>query len=148
MSKINLIIIIIFSSLLSACSFHTPTKITTLNAVITGKVNSVFATKLKTYFDVEAAQSFTIQIGNEVQNKRTVTYLDGIANSYTLTLGIPVKIFRNKKLLLSKTLIANATIEKLPTTQTNRLQIDISYMQLRKTIMTKLLRRLRYLNEN
>jgi LPS-assembly lipoprotein len=83
-----------------------------------------------------------------VQKKQTATYSNGVSSSYTLTLSVPVKIFRNKKKLLSKTLTASTTIGKLPTTQADRLQIDTSYLQLRNIIVTKLLRRLRYLDEN
>ncbi|CAB9538906.1 hypothetical protein [uncultured Gammaproteobacteria bacterium] len=148
MSKISLLVAILIFSLLSACGFHTPTKITALNVLITGKVDSVFAIKLKTHFNVEVAQSLVVQIDNEVQKKQTATYSNGVSSSYTLTLSVPVKIFRNKKILLSKTLTASTTIGKLPTTQADRLQIDTNYLQLRNIVVTKLLRRLRYLDEN
>ncbi|CAB5500456.1 hypothetical protein [Bathymodiolus thermophilus thioautotrophic gill symbiont] len=148
MSKTSLFVIILLSSLLGACDFHIPTKVVALNASITGKTDSVFAIKLKEHFDTEAAQSFIVQVGNEAQRKQAATYLDGTASSHTLTLSVPVKIFRNKKLLLSKTLSASTTTSKLPTTQANRLQIDASYTQLRSTIITELLRRLEYLDEN
>jgi LPS-assembly lipoprotein len=94
------------------------------------------------------AQSLVVQIDNEVQKKQTATYSNGVSSSYTLTLSVPVKIFRNKKILLSKTLTASTTIGKLPTTQADRLQIDTNYLQLRNIVVTKLLRRLRYLDEN
>jgi LPS-assembly lipoprotein len=66
---------------------------------IWSKVDSVFAIKLKSHFNVEAAQSLVVQIDNEVQKKQTATYSNGVSSSYTLTLSVPVKIFRNKKKL-------------------------------------------------
>jgi LPS-assembly lipoprotein len=83
-----------------------------------------------------------------VQKQQIATYSNGVSSSYTLTLSVPVKIFRSKKILLSKTLTASTTIGKLPTTQADRLQIDTNYLQLRNIVVTKLLRRLRYLDEN
>jgi hypothetical protein len=35
-----------------------------------------------------------VQIDNEVQKKQTATYSNGVSSSYTLTLSVPVKIFR------------------------------------------------------
>jgi shikimate kinase len=70
------------------CGFRRPTKITALNVLITGKVDSVFAIKLKTHFNVEAAQSLVVQIDNEVQKKQTATYSNGVSSSYTLTLSV------------------------------------------------------------
>ncbi|NYT27320.1 MAG: hypothetical protein H0A76_05155 [Candidatus Thiodubiliella endoseptemdiera] len=145
MSKINLLAIILISTLLSACGFHTPNNITSLNASITGNTSGAFAVELKKHFNTNAVQLLTVQIGNEVQKQQTVTYSAGIVSSYSLTLGVPIKIFQHKKLLLVKTLTANTTMSKL-SLQANRLQITTSYTQLRKDIVTKLLRRLKALN--
>ena len=150
MSKINLLSIILITSLLSACGFHTPYKNTPLNASITSTDNNAFTTELKKRFNQEAAQTLAIQIGDEVQKKQTSSYnSSGKTNSYTLSLSVPVKVFNNNnKLLLSQDLVASTHLSKMSATQADRLQIDESYKQLRNTIIKKLLRRLNRLNEN
>jgi len=150
MSKINLLSIILITSLLSACGFHTPYKNTPLNASITSTGNNAFTTELKKRFNQEAAQTLAIQIGDEVQKKQTSSYnSSGKTNSYTLSLSVPVKVFNNNnKLLLSQDLVASTHLSKMSATQADRLQIDESYKQLRNTIIKKLLRRLNRLNEN
>lgn len=146
MSKINLLTIILISSLLNACGFHTPTDVTSLNVSITGKSNNAFATELKKHFDTKAEQYSTVQIGDEVQKQRTAAYDSKAAtSSHTLTLSVPVKIFRGKKLLLLKTLTASTTVSEMSTLQANRLQIDASYVQLRNEVVAKLLRILKAL---
>ena len=71
MSKINILSIVIVTSLLSACGFHTPTKNTPLNAVITSADNNTFAVELKKRFNQEITQSLIIQIGSEISKKQT-----------------------------------------------------------------------------
>lgn len=145
MSKINLLAAILVFSLLSACGFHAPTDTTSLNASITGNTEGAFATALKKHFNAKATQSLTLRIGNEVQKQRTSAYSAGTASSHVLILGVPVKISRDKKTLLSKTLTASTIVSELPTAQANRLQIAAAYVQLRDEIITKLLRRLKVL---
>ncbi|SFV87606.1 hypothetical protein MNB_SUP05-SYMBIONT-5-883 [hydrothermal vent metagenome] len=147
MSKINLLVIVLISTLLSACGFQVPTNVTSLNASITGNKNSDFAVELKKYFNAEAVQSLTLQIGDAVQKQQAVAYSAGVVSSYSLTLGVPVKIFRHEALLLSKTLTASITVSEL-SSQADRLQIDASYVQLRKDIVVQLLNRLKALNAN
>lgn len=150
MSKINLFSIILITSLLSSCGFHTPIKNSPLNAMIVADKNNTFATELTKRFDPEAMQSLVVQIGSEVQKKQTASYTSaGKENSYTLSLSVPVKVFdRNDKLLMSQDLNANIHLSKMSAAQADRLQITESYNQLRSTIIKKLLRRLNRLNEN
>ncbi|SFV82249.1 hypothetical protein MNB_SUP05-6-1002 [hydrothermal vent metagenome] len=150
MSKINLLSIILITSLLSACGFHTPVKNTPLNASITSTDNNAFTLELKKRFNSEATQSLAIQVGDEAQKKQTSSYdSSGKTSSYTLSLSVPVKVFNNNnKLLLSQDLTASTHLSKMSATQADRLQIAESYEQLRNTIIKKLLRRLNRLNEN
>jgi LPS-assembly lipoprotein len=150
MSKINLLSIILITSLLSACGFHTPYKITPLNASITSTDNNAFTLELRKRFNSEATQSLAIQVGDEVQKKQTSSYnSSGKTSSYTLSLSVPVKVFNNNnKLLLSQNLTASTHLSKMSATQADRLQIAESYEQLRNTIIKQLLRRLNRLNEN
>jgi LPS-assembly lipoprotein len=150
MSKINLLSIILITSLLSACGFHTPYKNTPLNASITSTDNNAFTLELKKRFNSEATQSLAIQVGDEAQKKQTSSYdSSGKTSSYTLSLSVPVKVFNNNnKLLLSQDLTASTHLSKMSATQADRLQIAESYEQLRDTIIKKLLRRLNRLNEN
>ena len=151
MSKINLLSIILITSLLSACGFHTPYKNTPLNASITSTDNNAFTLELRKRFNSEATQSLAIQVGDEVQKKQTSSYdsISGKTSSYTLSLSVPVKVFNNNnKLLLSQNLTASTHLSKMSATQADRLQIAESYEQLRNTIIKKLLRRLNRLNEN
>ena len=149
MSKINLLSIILITSLLSACGFHTPYKNTPLNASITSTDNNAFTLELKKRFNSEATQSLAIQVGDEAQKKQTSSYdSSGKTSSYTLSLSVPVKVFNNNnKLLLSQNPTASTHLKELAT-QADRLQIAESYEQLRNTIIKKLLRRLNRLNEN
>ncbi|SFV77862.1 hypothetical protein MNB_SUP05-13-374 [hydrothermal vent metagenome] len=150
MSKISLLSIILITTLLSSCGFHTPYKNTPLNASVTATANNAFATELKKSFNQEAMQTLAIQIGDEVQKKQIASYnSSGLTNSYTLTLTLPVKVFDNgNKLLLSQDLTASTHLSKMSSTQADRLQIAESYIQLRNTIIKKLLSRLDRLNEN
>ncbi len=150
MSKINFLSIILITSLLSACGFHTPYKNTPLNASVSANDNNTFATELKKRFNLEAMQSLSIQIGDETQKKQTASYkTTGSANSYTISLSVPVKVFNlDKKLLLSQDLTASTHLSKMSAPQADRLQINEAYTQLRNTIIKKLLRRLNRLNEN
>ena len=150
MSKISLLSIILITTLLSSCGFHTPYKNTSLNASVAANASNAFATELKKRLNQDAMQSLAIQIGDEVQKKHTASYnSSGQTNSYTLTLSVPVKVFGNgNKLLLSQDLTASTHLSKMSSTQADRLQIAESYSQLRNTIIKKLLRRLDRLNEN
>lgn len=150
MSKINLLSIVLITSLLSACGFHTPYKNSPLNASVTSTNNNAFTTELKKRFNQEATQTLAIHIGDEVQKKQTSSYnSSGKTNSYTLSLSVPVKVFnKNNELLLSQNLVASTHLSKMDATQADRLQIAESYKQLRNTIIKKLLRRLNRLNEN
>ncbi|CAC9433865.1 hypothetical protein BHECKSOX2_776 [Bathymodiolus heckerae thiotrophic gill symbiont] len=146
MSKINLLSIILITSLLSACSFHTPNNAISINASITSSANNAFAAELKKHFNPQAQQSLRVEIGDEMQKQQTIAYkTNDDVSSYTLTLAIPVKVFRGKKLLLSKDLTASIIANKL-STQADRLQVNRSYTQLRSTIVKRLLRRLNSLN--
>lgn len=150
MSKINILSIILVTSLLSACGFHTPYKNTPLNASITSTDNNAFAIKLKKRFNQESIQTLAIQIGDELQKKHISSYTpDGKSSSYTLSLSVPIKVFNNNnKLLLSQDLSASIHLSKMSAAQADRLQIADGYKQLRNTIIKKLLRRLNRLNEN
>ena len=150
MSKIKLSVLILTTALLSSCGFHTPVKNTSLNATIVSESSNAFANELKTRFNQEAIQNLTIQIGAEVQKQQTASYKSGnTVNSYTLSLSVPVKVFdADQKLLLSQSLTSKLHLNKIDSSQADRLQIEESYTQLRNTLIKKLIRRLSKLNEN
>jgi outer membrane lipopolysaccharide assembly protein LptE/RlpB len=150
MSKINLSVLILITALLGSCGFHAPVKNTSLNAVIVSESSNAFASELKTRFSQDATQNLTIQIGAEAQKQQTASYKSGnTVNSYTLNLSVPVKVFNaNQKLLLSQVLTSKLHLNKIESSQADRLQIEESYSQLRNTLIKKLIRRLSKLNEN
>ncbi len=150
MSKINLLAVILITTLLSSCGFHTPIKNTELNAVIVSDKSNTFAIELKKRFNQEAVQNLTIQIGVEIQKQQTTSYTTtNTTNSYTLSLSVPIRVFSAKQeLLFSQDLRASKHLNKITSSQADRLQIEESYTQLRKTIIKKLLRRLSKLDEN
>ena len=150
MSKINLLALILITALLSSCGFHTPVKNTNLNATIVSDKSNTFANELQKIFNQEAAKNLTIQIAAEVQKQQTASYTTtNTANSYTLSLSVPVKVFNaDNKLLLSQDLTASIHLSKIDSSQADRLQIEESYTQLRNTVIKKLIRRLSKLNEN
>ena len=151
MSKINLLAVILATILLSSCGFHTPVKNTELNAIIVSEQSNNFASELRKRFNQEAAQNLTIKIGTEVQKQQTASYtVANTANSYTLTLTVPITIFNaDQKILLSQDLTARAHLKKMAdSSQADRLQIEEAYTQLRNTVIKKLIRRLSKLNEN
>ena len=83
MSKINLLAVILATTLLSSCGFHTPVKNTELNAIIVSEQSNNFASELRKRFNQEAAQNLTIKIGTEVQKQQTASYTAAnTANSY------------------------------------------------------------------
>ncbi|RUA07191.1 MAG: hypothetical protein DSY43_00365 [Gammaproteobacteria bacterium] len=142
MSKFNLLTVLLVSSLLSACGFHTPTNTISINVSITGNSNGAFATEFKKHLSAKAERTLTVKIGDEVQKQQAIAYTKGVASSYTLILSVPVEISRGKKILLSKKLTASTTVSDITTSQADRLHIGDSYMQLRKALVVKLLRRL------
>ena len=150
MSKINLLFILLMTSLLSACGFHTPQHNTSLNAVVMANDNNTTALELVKRFDLNARQKFIVQVGDEVQKQQTSSYTSANkVKSYTLSLTVPVKIYNaNQQLQLSKDLTAKTHLSKMDNTQADRLQINEGYEQLRNTIIKKLIRRLNRLNEN
>ncbi|MBC8494338.1 MAG: hypothetical protein H8D41_06060 [bacterium] len=156
MLKTTLLPLILATTLLSSCGFHTPVKNTDLNATIVSEKSNIFATELKTRFNQEAAKNLSIQIGAEVKKQQTASYTtSNTANSYTLSLSVPVKVLNtDKKLLLSQDLTASMHLNSLKradntiNTQADRLQIEESYTQLRNTLIKKLIRRLSKLNAN
>jgi LPS-assembly lipoprotein len=149
MSKITLLILILTTTLLSSCGFHTPAKNTALNATIQSEKSNAFAIELKKQFNQDAVQSLTIQIGTEVQKQQTSSYANNVANSYTLSLTVPVKVFNaDQQLLLSQELTANTHLDNTSSSQADRLQKETAFAQLRNTIIKKLIRRLLKLNEN
>lgn len=149
MSKINLLTLILLSTLLSSCGFHAPTKNTTLNAIIQSENSNKFAIELQKQFNQDAVQNLTIQIGAEIQKQQTSSYTNNIVNSYTLSLSVPIKVFdTEQQLLLSQELTANTQLNKTGSSQADRLQKEESYTQLRHTVIKKLIRRLSKLNEN
>lgn len=149
MSTINLLSIILISSLLSACSFHIPKNNVPINVLMIDNTNSIFITEFKKHLDVNIKPSLHIAISNEVQRKQTISYKkNGDSNNYMLTLSVPIKILRGQKVLLSKNLTASITIKKITLLQADTLQIKRSFTQLRKIVVIKLLRILQHLNEN
>ncbi len=151
MSKINLLAILLATTLLSSCGFHTPVKNTPLNATIVSEKSNEFSDELRKRFDQNAMQSLTIQIGAESKKQQTASYTStNTANSYTLSLSVPIKVLNTKgELLLSQDLKASKHLSKINTSsQADRLQIEESYAHLRNTIIKKLIRRLAKLNEN
>jgi len=150
MSKINLLALILLSTLLSSCGFYAPAKNTTLNAIIQSEKSNKFAVELQKQFNQDAVQNLTIQIGAEIQRIQTSSYTtNNAANSYTLNLSVPVKVFdAEQQLLLSQELTANTQLNKTDSSQADRLQKEESYIQLRHTVIKKLIRRLLKLNEN
>lgn len=134
--------------LLSACGFqalnHSP-----INAQINSSADNNFALELKKHFS-NAAPSFIIFISAEMQKQRIAAYTEkGQENGYRLSLDIPIKVFtNNKKLLWSKTLNANIYIDKIGETQSNRLQINQSWTQLRAKLIKQFLTQLHYLHAN
>lgn len=150
MSKINLLALILLSTLLSSCGFHAPVKNTTLNAIIQSEKSNKFAVELQKQFNQDAVQNLTIQIGAETQRIQASSYTtNNTANSYTLNLSVPVKVFdAEQQLLLSQELTANTQLNKTGSSQADRLQKEESYAQLRHAVIKKLIRRLLRLNEN
>ncbi len=150
MLKINLLATMIMVTILSSCGFHTPYTSLTINASITSNRNNIFANELQKHFNQSMHKILVIQVDNEIQNQRTISYTSSNeASSYTLNLNIPIKVFNhNKKLLLSKTFSANTYLSKMGAYQANRIQIEEGYQQLRRLIIRQLLRILYKLNEN
>jgi LPS-assembly lipoprotein len=153
MSKINLLAIILISSLLSACGFHVPKNSAPINASVTSNTNNLFTTEFKKHLNTNAMPSLQLEIGNEIQANQTAAYKkNGDSSSYTLTLSVPIKVLRGQKVLLSKNLTANITVSKLSAlhskSQADKLQIKHSFTQLRKTLAAKLLKILQHLNAN
>ncbi|SMM98362.1 hypothetical protein SPONN_2274 [uncultured Candidatus Thioglobus sp.] len=147
MSKINLLSILIATSLLTACGFHTP-KNTSLNVSVAANPDNVLAAEFGEYLNLDAEKKLLVQISDEVRQQKTIAYrADGEASSYTLSLNVPVKVLHNKKILFSRELKASMVINDL-SLQANRLQQDEYYVQLRKTVIKKLLRILKRLNES
>lgn len=150
MSKLNLFFIILMTSLLSACGFQTPIQNTPLNAVVMANGNNTTALELVKRFNLDARQKFIVQIGDEVQKQQTASYTSANqVKSYTLSLTVPVKIYNAKQQLqFSKDLTASTHLSKMDNTQADRLQINEGYVNLRNTLIKKLIRRLNRLNEN
>ncbi len=149
MLKINLLSIILIFSLLSACNFHISENSAPINVSVMGNTNSIFVTELKKHLSVNTKSSLHIEIGNEVQRNQTIAYRkDGGSSSYMLTLNVPIKILRGQKILLLKNLTASTTIKEMTLSQADTLQIKYSFSQLRKTVITKLMRILTRLNAN
>ena len=115
MSKINLLAVILATTLLSSCGFHTPVKNTELNAIIVSEQSNNFASELRKRFNQEAAQNLTIKIGTEVQKQQTASYtVTNTANTYTLTLSVPITILNaDQKILLSQELTARTHLKKM-----------------------------------
>lgn len=149
MPKTHLISIILISSLLGACGFHVPKDRAPINASITGATDSTFVSELKKHLDVNIAPSFRIEVGEDVQRSQTTAYKSsGNASSYTLTLSVPIRVWRAQKLLLSKNLIATTTLKETELSQANTLQTEHGFVQLRKIVVARMLRILTQLNAN
>lgn len=147
MSKINLLSILIATSLLTACGFHTP-KNTSLNVSVAANPDNILASEFGAYLNLDAEKKLLVQISDETHQQKTIAYkADGDISSYKLSLSVPIKVFHNKKILLSRDLKASVVVNDL-SSQANRLQQDEHYAQLRKTVTKKLLRILKRLNES
>lgn len=148
MSKITLLSIIFITIFLSACGFNL-SKNTSFNALIVSNTNNKLAAELKKHFNLNAKKSLLIEIGDEIRKKHPAAYQTNADTShYTLTINVPIKIFRGKKLLFSKNLKTSSTINNTLSSQANRLQINENYAHLKNEIIKKILRILRQLNEN
>lgn len=147
MLKINFFSIILITTLLSACGFHTPHQEVALNAKIIAKAHNPFAIAFKKHLNPNIAQSLTLQIGDEIFKKQTASYKsNGEINSYNLNLSVPIQVFdRNKKRLFIDTLTAKSHIKRIIATQAHRLQIEENHQQLRDSLVKKLLRILKKL---
>ena len=150
MKKINILALLIITSLISGCGFHTPYKKSALNAYIVSDNNNIFAKELSKRFDKNLNKRLVVHIGQESAKKQTASYnSSGKTSSYTISVSVPVKVFDlDKKLLFSKNMSASSHLGKMNSNQADRLQVDETYTQLRQTIIKKLIRRLNRLNEN
>ncbi len=146
MSKINFLPLILVIALLSSCGFHTPENNTPLNASVISTKHNAFTTELEKHFNPTAAKFLTIQIGNELQEQKTASFdTAGQIRRYTLSISVPVKVFKEGKLLFSEDLIQRVNLERVIETQADRLQITEHYNELRATLVKRLLRKLKYL---
>lgn len=147
MSKINFLSILLITTLLSACGFHTPdknNKNTSLNASVVSSKDNAFAVELKKRLNPVVAKSLVIEVADEVQKKQAASYdIRGEIRSYRLSVSVGVKIFdNNKKLLLADNFIDTAHLEREQATQADRLQIAEYYSRLRNALIERLLRKL------
>lgn len=146
MSKISLLFIILTATLLSSCGFHTPDKNSSLNASVLSAKNNAFAIELKKRFNPIALKSLTIEIGREIQNKQAASFdKNGQISSYTLSINVALKVFKQKRLLLSENLTESVHLQRVIETQSDRLQITEHYNELRDALIKQLLRKLKRL---
>ncbi len=150
MSKINLLATTIIITLLSSCGFHAPYKNSIINASIASSRHNAFADELQKSFNHNTPKTLVVQVGAENQNQRTASYTsNNEASIYTLSLSVPIKVFNQRnKLLLSQTFSANTYLNKMNSSQADRLQIEEGYQQLRHLIIRRLSKKLSKLNEN
>lgn len=148
MANFKLLLALIISATLSSCGFHTPYANTSLNANVISSDNNAFANALTKRFNAEAPKQLQVEIGAEQQHKHTSSYTtSGQSNNYTLTLSVPVRVSKQKTLLLSDTLSASQYMGKMSLEQADRLQTQEAYQQLRQRLVKQLLRKLARLNE-
>lgn len=84
-----------------------------------------------------------------MQRSQTTAYeSDGDTSSYMLTFSVPIKVWRDQELLLSKNLVATTMLKEMELSQTNTLQTEHGFVQLRKKIVARVLRILTQLNAN
>lgn len=147
MSKIKLILIVAIALVIGSCGIKAlNTK--PINANIVSNSNNPFVVDLKSQFDQNQAQSFSISVSDEVRKKHAVAFAkDGRINRYQLILQVKVKVFnRQKTLLLNEVLTTDKYVSRIIETTADNLQIEAIYTELRGLLVRQLLHKLNAAN--
>ncbi len=146
MKNYLLLTALLMGLLLSGCGFHTPQKPkTTINANIIAAEGHAFARLLKRVIGANPKASSTtleIKLAPEQQETSIGSYSKGVVSGYYLVINVPVKVYRNQKLVLEIVLTNSAYLSDTGSDLSDRLQQNSRYQSLRESLVRQLLARL------
>lgn len=144
---LQLIFFTLISHFMSACGFYVAPAVSQVNASIDASKNSLFAQVLKKHLNPSLTPTLSVEIQREKQQKSIANYRDGIASGYYLVLYVPVKVYKNKQLILQTTLTRSRYLSDSATTLAGQLQQQTQYNYLRNALVSEFAKRLNLLSK-
>lgn len=129
-------------TIITSCGFHTPTKLTSINAEIIAPAGHKFAKLLEKKLNKDLKPALIVVLGEEKNQRNIASYKKGVANGYQLSSNIEVSVYQGEKLLLKTTLTGSQYLPNTNDSLVTKLQYQAQYNNIRQALLAQFLPRL------